>query len=111
MVVRRRLIFWLFRAYLAKWGKTIFFSFLAGLFVFFIILFSSRYLANVVPIYKNTIVGVTGAYTVDSLPPFIVDKLSRGLTEVSENGTIKPAIAERWEIQDGGKTYVFHLRT
>jgi len=110
MVVRRRLIFWLIRAYLEKWGKTIFFSFLAGLVVFFIFLFTSRYFVNFIPIYKHTVIGVTGAYTVDGIPPFILNKLSRGLTAVDANGKIRPAIASDWEIQDSGKTYVFHLK-
>ncbi len=110
MVVRRRLIFWLVRAYLAKWGKTIFFSFLGGLAVFFVVLFGSRYFVNLIPIYKHTITGVMGSYTVDNMPYFISGTLSHGLTSVDGNGIIKPAIAEKWEILDGGKTYVFHLK-
>ncbi len=110
MVVRRRLIFWLIRAYLVKWGKTILFSFLAGLLVFFIVLFSSRYFANIIPIYKHTIIGVTGAYRIDDLPAIIVDKLSKGLTEVRDNGEVRPGIAKSWDIRDNGKTYVFHLK-
>lgn len=110
MAVRRRLIFWIFRAYIEKRGKTILFSFLAGLFVFFIFLFSSRFFVNLIPIYKHTIIGVTGAYTGDNLPLFIVEKLSRGLTSVNKNGAVKPAIASSWDIQDSGKTYVFHLK-
>ncbi len=110
MAVRRRLIFWLFRAYIEKRGKTILFSFLAGLIVFFIFLFTSRFYVNLIPIYKHTIVGVTGAYTGDNLPLFIVEKISRGLTSVNKDGAVKPAIASSWDILDNGKTYVFHLK-
>ena len=33
-----------------------------------------------------------------------------GLTRISENGAVLPALAESWDIMDGGKTYVFKLR-
>jgi ABC-type transport system substrate-binding protein len=98
------------RAYIAKWGKTILFSFIAGLAVFFIILFSSRFFINLVPIYNHKIVGVTGAYTLDNLPYFITEELSDGLTKIDENGSIKPALAKDWKILDKGKTYVFNLK-
>lgn len=110
MVVRKRLIYWLVRAYIVKWRKTIFISFVSGLLVFFIILFSSKYFADIIPIYQHTITGVRGAYTVDNIPDFIVEKVSRGLTSVDNKGDIKPAIAEKWEILDKGKTYVFHIK-
>lgn len=109
MVVRRRLIFWLIKAYLAKWGKSILFSFLAGLLVFFIILFSSRYFINLIPIYTHSVIGVNGAYATDNVPGFITEKVSKGLTAVSASGEIKPAAAQSWDILDNGKTYIFHL--
>ncbi|MCL4370874.1 MAG: ABC transporter substrate-binding protein [Chloroflexi bacterium] len=36
--------------------------------------------------------------------------LFSGLTRFDENGLIVPDLAERWEIGDGGKSYLFHLR-
>lgn len=110
MVVRRRLIFWLIRAYIGKWGKTIFFSFLAGLIVFFVILFTMRYFAKLIPIYKHTIIGITGAYRTDNLPPFIIKNISQGLTVIDDAGNIKPGLAASWEITDDGKNYIFHLK-
>lgn len=110
MVVRRRLIFWLIRAYIAKWGKTIFISFLTGLIVFFVILFTSRYFMKLIPIYKHAIIGITGVYTTDNLPSIVINNISRGLTEVDSDGVIKPAIASSWEIQDNGKKYIFYLK-
>jgi peptide/nickel transport system substrate-binding protein len=109
MVVRKRFIFWLIRAYMKKSGRTILFSFLAGLLIFFIILFSSRFLSRIVPIYNETVIGVVGAYTTDNLPPFIVGEVANGLTTVELDGNVKPAIAASWDILDHGKKYVFHL--
>ncbi|MEW6109898.1 MAG: ABC transporter substrate-binding protein [Nitrospirota bacterium] len=51
-------------------------------------------------------------------PAFIVDvaggnissKLFNGLVKLDENLSIVPDIAESWEIEDNGKTYIFHLK-
>jgi peptide/nickel transport system substrate-binding protein len=32
-----------------------------------------------------------------------------GLTRFGPNGTVEPALAERWDIQEDGRVYVFHL--
>jgi len=34
-----------------------------------------------------------------------------GLTRIDQNGAVKPALAESWEISDDGKTYTFKLRS
>ena len=33
-----------------------------------------------------------------------------GLTRIGPDGTVQPALAERWDILDEGRSYVFHLR-
>ena len=33
-----------------------------------------------------------------------------GLTRIDETGSVRPGLAERWEIADDGLTYTFHLR-
>jgi len=109
-VIRKRLIFWLIKAYIKKSGKTILFSFLLGLIVFFALLFSAKYYAYIFPFSRNETIGLVGAYTTDALPPTITDKISTGLTVVNPDGTIKPAIASSWDILDKGKTYRFHLK-
>ncbi len=110
MVVRRRLIFWLIRAYIEKRGKTILFSFLAGLSIFFIFIYSSRFLLEFFPTFKHDVIGIAGTYSTDNLPSFIVEKISKGLTSINANGVVKPEIADRWDILDDGRTYVFHLK-
>ena len=109
-VIRKRLIFWLIKAYIRKSGKTIVFSFLFGLLIFFAVVFTSKYFIHLIPLARKETIGLVGAYTQDSLPPEIVDKLSSGLTKRDKDGTIKPALAASWEIMDKGKTYRFHLK-
>ena len=40
----------------------------------------------------------------------IVNALFEGLCAFDENGQAVPGVAERWEIQPGGRIYTFHLR-
>ena len=110
VVIRRRLFFWIIRAYIKKSVKTIVFSFFAGLLIFFLLLFASQYFMKIIPAYKKATIGLVGAYTQDNLPPAIIDKLSEGLTRIEQDGTVKPDIASSWQIADSGKTYIFHLK-
>jgi peptide/nickel transport system substrate-binding protein len=107
---RRRLIFWLLKAYFKKWRKTIFISFVVGLAVFFILKFGVNYFIPLIPFTQKETIGLTGAYTSDNLPPVIISKLSTGLTSVGVDQNIRPAIANSWEIKNDGKTYIFHLK-
>lgn len=109
-VIRKRLIFWLIKAYIKKSGKTILFSFLFGLIIFFVALFIGKYYSHLIPFTRTQTVGLAGAYTEDSLPAGITDKMSEGLTTVAPNGSIQPALASSWEILNNGKTYRFHIK-
>jgi peptide/nickel transport system substrate-binding protein len=108
MVINKRLFIWLIRAYVKKWGKIIFLSFLGGLFGFFFFVFFSKHIAHFFP--QRERIGMVGAYTLDNLPSTITQKLSRGLTKVTGKGEVKPDLASSWEVKDQGKTYIFHLR-
>ena len=107
---RRRLIIWLFKAYIKKWRRTIFISFLLGLIVFFILRFGVNYFIPLIPFTQQETIGLVGAYTAENLPPEIVEKISKGLTHVDSNAGIKPSIAKSWEIKNDGKKYIFHLK-
>ena len=110
MAVNKRLLLWLIKAYLKKWGKIILFSFIAGLLVFATLLSTSRFLLQLLPLEKKVTIGYVGAYSIDDLPRDIQQKLSRGLTKVDKDGNIYPDVASSWQIKDDGKTYVFTLR-
>lgn len=109
IVFRRRLIFWLIKAYFKRWGKVIFFSFLLGLLFFFLLASSSRKIFELIPFQNKATIGMVGAYTVDGLPNEIIFKVSRGLTKVSVDGSIEPDLALKWKIENNGKKYIFTL--
>lgn len=111
LFIKRRLILWLLREYLRKWGKTILLFFVAGLAFFFAMRFASPYFTPLfLPFDQNESVGLIGPYTLQNLPSQILLQMSRGLTKVDSDGTVKPDIAFSWQIRDNGKAYEFHLR-
>lgn len=110
MAVNRRLIFWLARAYIQKWGKAIFAFFLLGLIIFFLLQTVVLSFITKITSENKQVIGVVGTYTVDSLPLPLLHLLSRGLTSVAADSTIHPDLATSWQISDGGKTYTFHLK-
>jgi peptide/nickel transport system substrate-binding protein len=55
-------------------------------------------------------IGITGEYTIDTLPEDIVSKFSNGLLYINDNGEVIPLLVESWEPFEGGKKYRFHLK-
>lgn len=111
IILRRRLIYWLLKEYLKKWRRTILLFFILGFTIFFSLRFFAGFFAAKIPVGQKEAIGMVGAYTLDALPPSILQEVSRGLTSVSEDGAVKPDLAKSWKIEDGGKTYAFKLRT
>ena len=55
-------------------------------------------------------IGLVGDFTPSTLPPSVQQLISHGLTEISPDGTAKPALAQSWEATNSGKTFIFTLR-
>lgn len=107
-VFRRRLVFWLLKAYLKKWGRVFVISFVLGLIIFIGVIFFLQNYSHLLP-QRKEVIGVVGAYELDSLPQSILANFSRGLTKIDAAGKVLPDVASSWEIKDNGKTYVFKL--
>lgn len=112
IIIRRRFIFWLIRAYVRKLGKVILLYFAIGLFIFLIGRLSYGFiLTGLEPyLYQKQTIGMVGSYTTDSLALPILHNISRGLTFVDKDGLAKPDIAEKWRVGNNGKTYTFYLK-
>jgi len=110
---RKRLIFWLLKAYIKKWGKTIFASFILGFLIIVLLFLNRNFLISRLPIVNHESVGIAGVYSErdlpNNLPEAISHKASRGLTKISSTGEIKPDLAKSWEVKDEGKTFIFYL--
>lgn len=95
----------LYWAFWQKRKKVIFLGFIIGIATFFLIYnlfnFSSK---------KVQKIGLVGKYTVQELPWEIQKLVSEGLTEINQDGSVKPGLAESWEIKNGGKEYWFKIK-
>ena len=109
-IFNRRLVFWLMHAYLKKWGKILFLSFVVGLIVFFLLINLFPVLIRLFP-GRRPIIGVAGIYRTNTIPPIVTSKLSEGLTKINPDGSIAPAVAKSWRVSSDGKTYEFILDT
>ncbi len=111
---RKRLIFWLLKAYLKKWGKTILGSFTLGFAIILLLFLNRNFLISRLPIVNHEHIGIAGVYSErdlpNNLPEVIANKASRGLTKISSTGEVKPDLAKSWEVKDDGKTFVFYLK-
>lgn len=110
VVVRKRLIFWLIKAYIKKSKKILIISFFSGLLVFFAILFGARYLKTLFSVHRFPVIGVVGSYQKDNLPPIVLNKISRGLTIMGSDGKTTPDLAENFDIKNNEKIYEFRLK-
>ncbi|OGJ15825.1 MAG: hypothetical protein A2632_02640 [Candidatus Pacebacteria bacterium RIFCSPHIGHO2_01_FULL_46_16] len=55
-------------------------------------------------------IGIIGQYTIYTLPDIVTDQLSVGLTAITDDGGVVPVLAQRWAVEQGGKTYRFVLK-
>lgn len=109
-LIRKRYYVWLIKAYVGKWKRTILASTLIGVIGFFILFSFSKY--YLFPLFEKSVekIGYAGVYTVETLPPNILENVSYGLTRIDNDGKISPGAAYRWDIKDDGKKYVFYLK-
>lgn len=104
-----RYYWWLTQEYIKKHSKMMLMSFLISFFIiFFLVSFSSYLDAFLFP--KNAVVGLVDTATTSRLPREVEQKLSSGFVYIDENGRIKPAAAESWEMKNEGRLFRIHLK-
>ncbi|MDP2860580.1 MAG: ABC transporter substrate-binding protein [bacterium] len=105
-----RLLFLLFSNLISRHPRSFFCFFCFGFISFFLaelfILPVSRSLLS----RKENYIGIIGNYTITDPPLFLQKKISKGLTEILENGIATPSAAVFWEATDSAKLYTFFLR-
>lgn len=108
--VRRRFYYWLIKAYIKRWGRTITLSVIFGCILFFglLLLYSSYFQ----PILDRKVIkiGLAGNYKLDTIPDSILNDISFGLTKTEKNGEVSSGAAEKWDISENGKKYIFYLK-
>jgi peptide/nickel transport system substrate-binding protein len=102
-----RTFYWYLTAYARKHGLLVIASLAIGLAFFW---FFVPTISNNLEIRKRHYIGIIGEYTLNSLPEIIKQQLSVGLTQIEEDGSAAPALAERWTVEQDGATYRFLLK-
>ena len=102
-----RRFYWYFTAYLRKHGKVLIGSILVAIVVFSVVVPS---LVKLLEQEQRDYIGLIGSYTLDNLPPSVLEKISFGLTSTDQEGNPVPAVAERWVVENEGHNYRFVIK-
>lgn len=102
-----RKFYWYISTFFRKHGIVVLASVVGAVLLFSVFL---PFVIQKVNFKPRRFIGVVGFYTLDNLPPEIQEKLSNGLTRLNPDGSAVGSLAERWIIEDDGKTYRFLLR-
>lgn len=101
-----RYIVRLIGAFISRFKFLIILSIGLGIVFFFFLKYSLPLLVK-----SQTIrIGITGRYTLSTLPNTILDLVGNGLTKLDINGNVEPDLALSWETPDKGKTWTFILK-
>lgn len=101
-----RKFYWYFTAYLRKHGVVFAISVIVAIAIFSIFIPT---LTETIEKRERFYIGIIGQYTISNLPEIVADQLSAGLTRVDSEGSVQPLLAERWTVEQEGKTYRFVL--
>ena len=102
-----RKYYWYLTAYARKHGKIILITLLGAILIFSLTL---PLILSRIATKKTEYIALVGAYTLETLPDEIIKNLSFGLTKMEPDGTVSPALSERWSIEEEGKIYRFIIK-
>lgn len=102
-----RKFYWYLSAYIKKHGLVFFASVLGAILIFSFLIPN---IASSLEKSQHQYVGLIGDFTLTTLPREITTKLSAGLTKLEADGSAAPHMAERWTVEQDGKTYRFVLK-
>lgn len=91
-------------AFVKKRIRTIILGALLGVISYFVLL---NLLPTIPKPRKIEKIGIMGKISLSEIPEDILSKISLGLTSISEEGGINPAISSHWQVSSDGKIYTF----
>lgn len=105
---RIQFVFFFLQTFLERHKREIIISSLSGF-------LTTLFFIQVYPVYKELLgrthqrIGVIGAFNQTSLPLFIQNQISLGLTSLTPGGEPGPSLASSWEVNGKGIIYIFRL--
>ncbi len=102
-----RTYYWLIQSFGKRHYKIILTTSVLALVLALLLSFTVKYL----PSPKKTIrIAKIGKFSSGDIPEDIKRHLSQGLISLDGQAHLKPALAQTWQIDPNGKTYLFHLK-
>lgn len=98
---------WFISGFFKKYSLQI----LVSLGITIVIAFLGNFLISKIPTVKPTYkIGIVGQFSSNQLPQHIINSLNAGLVKLNDQYESVPALAEKWDIEDNGTTYIFYLK-
>ncbi len=102
-------VFLVIQTFVKRHNKQFLLGFLTGFLATLILLQTSPYIYTFFFTQKNYKIGIVGLYSENTLPLYIQNQISIGLTALKDDGEAIPAAAISWDIEKNGTVYTFHL--
>src|SRR3989344_155262 len=94
-------------AFVSKFKTLLFVGTIVGAIVFIIISQATQVFSF---LNSGKKIGLVGRYSINDLPISIQSDISLGLTTIDAKSNVNQGLAESWEAQDEGKTWIFRLK-
>ncbi len=108
MIKKIRERIWFIKGFLQKYSKQIVISVIITV----VISLLANILTQNMPSRASELkVGIVGQFGAGQLPSYIIDYLNAGLVSIDSELQPSPGLAEKWDIEDGGNTYTFYLKS
>ena len=99
---------WFVKGFFQKYSKQIFTSIIITV----VIALLGNLILNKLPQSKKQIkIGIVGQFSAGQLPSYIIEYLNAGLVSIDNKLEPVPNLAESWDVQDNGNTYIFNLKS
>lgn len=102
-----RKLYWYLTAYLRKRGIVFVLAVILGIVVFSAVLPS---VLKRIDQKQVQYTGLIGAFQLDTLPARVRQELSAGLTTINPDNSVSPLLAQRWAVEQEGKSYRFLIK-
>lgn len=109
LIKKIRILFWLGQLFCTRYLKLVVSGFIIGLLLFLLFKQTLPFWQKFLP-QERKVIGIIGLYEPTKLPLNIQKLISLGLTEVLENGEVKGALIDSWQVNNQGKRYFFYLK-
>ncbi|MFH0863867.1 MAG: ABC transporter substrate-binding protein [Candidatus Gottesmanbacteria bacterium] len=105
-----RLSLWFVRGIFQKHNRLLISGFVSGFLIFLLVVKLYPLVTSDSTFPREKKIAVIGLYSPTTLPSYIQNIISQGLTSLGDDGEATSSLALNWEIRDDGKTYLFNLK-